>query len=181
MKVAGRGECDNAAATPPGVRGVAPEMRPLAVGAFVAVALIVGYGSAVVVDGVLRVEPVFAAVAVALVGAGFGWWARGRDSVAVIGGAWFVAYAGYLGLALERAPYQPYVSMAGWLPATPTPFASLALQWPVILLAGIPFALVLVVVAALPFALIPVRRSVDSHANDALWRFVEEHNARSCS
>ncbi len=154
-------------------------MKRAGVAAFVVAALVVGYGAAAAVDGLLRIEAIFAGLAVALVVALFGWCSRGRDIVEVVATSLVVAYAGYLGLALARASNLPHVSMEGWFPVAPTSIASLGLQWPVILLAGIPFALVLVILLAVPFSLIPVRRAVNSHANDALWRFVEEHVARA--
>ena len=37
----------------------------------------------------------------------------------------------------------------------------------------------LMVAVAVPISMIPVRRSVDPHANDRLWDFVAERNAHA--
>ncbi len=103
------------------------------------------------------VVPLGAAVIVAL----FGWSRRGRDVVDVFAAAMAVSYSAFLGLALARIvnPIVLAQEPAMWYGS------ELHLRWPVVLLAGIAYALILTTFVAIPFALIPVRPHLEIERN----------------
>lgn len=144
--------------------------------AFVLAALLCGYGACVLVD-TAGWNALFAVLPVAAVLAVFGWFRRTHDILAVVLPAVVIAYSGYVGIAIARVPHMTtIVAMstrggAGFL----TPQDS---RWPLVLMAGLPFALILTVVVALPVSKIRTRRRV-SHADDALWAFISEQSARA--
>jgi hypothetical protein len=69
-----------------------------------------------------------------------------------------VSYAAFLGLALERVTQPNLIAADWWL-------EPLNARWPVVLLAGIAYALMVTVFVAMPAALIPVRRRLDVERN----------------
>lgn len=105
------------------------------------------------------------------------WVRRGGDILDVTLPSFVVAYAVYVGVALERIPQRVPLEHANLYFR---PLEKLTLEprhWPVVLVAGILVAFLLVVVVALPVAQIPVRRRADPHAHDRLWEFVAQQNA----
>lgn len=126
-----------------------------------------GYGSAALIDG-NGAEPLLAACAGVVPVAVFAWLRRRCDALEFVLPAIAVAYAAYLGIALARVP-------SIWL-ITAWTRGSLSDKWPVVLMAGIPFALILTVVVAMPMYLLPRRRRIDPHADEALWTYVREHD-----
>ena len=139
--------------------------------AFIATAALWGYGAAVLCDA-LQLEPAVAVLAIAPVVAAFAWFERRRDVARMLIATIIVAYAAYVGIAIARVPATFMTTM--WT------IGPLAAKWPVVLLAGIPFALILTVTIAAPIALIPVRRAIDPHADEAFWTFFgsRDRNAR---
>ena len=143
--------------------------------AFVLAALLCGYGACVAVDAA-GWNPLFAVLPVVGVLAVFGWIRRAHDILAVVLPAIAIAYAGYLGIAFVRVPHtnlsitgrSGYAALSG----------PLGQRWPLILMAGLPFALILTVAVALPVSKIRTRRRV-RHADDALWAFISEQSARA--
>jgi hypothetical protein len=146
--------------------------------ALVGIALLGGYGAGVVVDAA-KLTPLLAVAVVTFVVAAFAWRRRDYDILEVAGPSFLVAYAGYAGIAVARAAHAVATAPLQALPFGPlADVGVLAELWPMILVGGIPFALVLTVVVALPISMIPVRRRTDSRAHDALWKFIEERNAQ---
>jgi hypothetical protein len=144
--------------------------------AFVLAALLCGYGACTVVDtagwnALLAVVPVAAVLAV------FGWFRRTHDILAVVLPAVVIAYSGYVGIAIARVPHMTTIIAASALGGAGflTPEDS---RWPLVLTAGLPFALILTVAVALPVSKIRTRRQA-SHADDALWAFISEQSARA--
>jgi len=138
----------------------------------------VGYGVALVVDE-WGLNALLASAAVAVVLAVFAWFLRDREIIEVAAPSFFVAYAGYAGVATARVGHT-IANLAGPAAHFYGPLGhlgSLDMQWPLVLAAGVPFALVLTVAVALPISMIPVRRKIDTQAQDALWKFVQERNA----
>jgi hypothetical protein len=128
--------------------------------AFVVVAIGWSFGAAIVGDALgwnALVVPLGSALVVAL----FGWSRRGRDVVDVFAAAMMVSYAAFLGLALARIvnPIVLAEEPAMWYGS------ELHLRWPVVLLAGLAYALILTTFVAIPFALIPVRPRVEVERN----------------
>jgi hypothetical protein len=108
-----------------------------------------------------------------------GWNLRGRDILEVVGPAFLVAYAGYAGIVLVRAPItvlRPTYAQIHGLGAFATsgPLSNL---WPVLILGGVIVALILTVAIALPVASIPIRSSRNASEDAALWTFVAERTA----
>jgi hypothetical protein len=130
---------------------------------FAAIALVWGYGAAILGDAA-GLEPVIVPATFALLVAGVAWMRRGRDVLDVVVPAFVVAYAAYVGLAAARAPGTTIASLYN--------IGSLAGKWPLLLTAGVPFALISTVAVAVPVSLIPRRRTLDPHADEAFWTFV---------
>jgi len=152
-------------------------MKEPLVAAFVVLGLICGYGVAVLCAAA-GLNPVLGAAGTVVVVGAFGWTRRDRDILDVALPSFCVAYAAYIGLALARVQHiviRP--SPHAWYPLTF--LGALSAQWPLVLVGGIPFALILMVAVAVPISMIPVRRIVDPHANDRLWDFVAERNAHA--
>jgi len=103
-------------------------------------------------------EPAGRAVSSVIVIAAFGWLRRGRDVVDVFALGIAVSYAAFLGLALDRVTQPNMIACDWWL-------EPLNARWPVVLLAGIAYALILTVFVAMPIALIPVRPHLDIERN----------------
>ena len=120
---------------------------------------------------------VIAVVPVALIAASFGWLRRHDDILQVVLPSIVVAYAGYVGIAAARVPHMVITPMGYLSFLTPTVVDPLQQRWPMILMAGLPVALIIAVAIALPASKIPRRRTV-SHADDALWTFIADRNAR---
>jgi hypothetical protein len=164
-------------------RGAPDRGRAVSACAFVVAALVAGWGAGRIVDDSLQWNALAGVVPIAVLVALFGWWRRDRDVVDVFAGGWLVAYAGFLGLAAARVPRLPSVGMQGWgLDSVLRP-SQLGDQWPVVLLGGVAFALIATVAVALPASALPRRHPRDANppareANDALWRFVEQHIAQ---
>lgn len=132
-----------------------------------AAALTLGWGAAAAALGnALGWNPVAAPAALVLPVAAFGALCRGRDVVEAFGASFVVSYGGFLGLAAVRT------AQAG-LVYTALSIAPLSAMWPAILLAGIPFALILTVAVALPWSRLPVRSSPARNA-EAFWNAIAE-------
>jgi hypothetical protein len=144
--------------------------------AFVAASLLSGYLAAAAIDSA-QLTPVIAVVPVALIAASFGWLRRHDDILQVVLPSIVVAYAGYVGIAAARVPHMVITPMGYLSFLTPTVVDPLQQRWPMILMAGLPVALIIAVAIALPASKIPRRRTV-SHADDALWTFIADRNAR---
>ncbi len=138
--------------------------------AFAGLALLWGLESAALVDAA-GWNPLLAPASAVLLLAAFGWARRGREFVDVFGPATGVAYAAYVGLAVVRLTPAD-VGRWQWL------MPPLVVDWPVVLAAGIPFALLLATFAAVPAALVPLRRRPGRAADERFWAFVAEQNAR---
>jgi len=130
----------------------------MVVAAFAVVAALWGFGSSYA-GNVMGLNPLIAPLSSAFVVAAFGWFSRGQDLPAVFGRGLLVAYAAFLGLALDRASQDTIVLT--WFRLSP-----LNTLWPVTLLSGVAFALILAVAVALPFSLIPRRSRIDAEHND---------------
>jgi hypothetical protein len=123
----------------------------------------------------VRVDvPLIPVSVIALIVAAFAWRRRGCEIGPFFGQTLLVAYWGYLGFVIERAPA---VATAA-TPPNNIDVHALAQQWPLLLVAGVPFALVLCVFPALPVWLIPQRRTADTSSNTAFWKFVEAQNQK---
>jgi hypothetical protein len=144
------------------------------IGAFVALALVVGYGAAVIWP-VAGWYALIAPTGVGLVAGAFGWTRRDRDILDVVGPSFLVAYAGYLGIAIARVPHTTIArpGFEDWFAAPLLELGALGARWPLVLAAGVPFALILTIAVALPIALIPVRKA---QAQDRLGAFLRERN-----
>lgn len=138
----------------------------------VAAALTLGWGAVTALAGSARGwNPVVAPAMLAVPVAAFGVLCRDRDVAEALGAAFVVSYAGYLGLAAERASHPDLVYTA-------LSIAPLSSMWPVIVLAGIPFALILAVTVALPCSRLPVRSHATRDA-EAFWTAIAECGERS--
>lgn len=126
--------------------------------AFVLLALGWGFGSSYI-GGVWGLDPLIAPISSACVLAAFGWLSRGHDVPAVFGRGTLIAYAAFIGLALDRAT-QDTVIVTGF---RLTPLNAL---WPVTLLGGVAFALILSVAVAVPISQIPRKSPIDAEHNE---------------
>ncbi len=140
------------------------------VAVFIVIALLWGGAGAVLVDAA-DWAPLTAPASVAVLLAGFGWARRGRDVVDVVVPGFFVAYAAYVGLALARLSGPNLIALE-WR------FPPLAYHLPAVLLAGLPFGLILAVFVAVPVALLAPRRPAGRADSERFWNFVHEQNAR---
>jgi hypothetical protein len=151
-------------------------MKEPLVAAFVVLGLVGSYGAAALCAAA-GLNPLIGAVGTVVVVGAFGWTRRDRDILDVALPSFCVAYAAYIGLALARVPH---TTVAGyWHRAPLAELGALSARWPLVLVGGIPFALILMVAVAVPISMIPVRRPVDPHADDRLWDFVAERNAHA--
>ena len=125
--------------------------------AFLGVALAWGFGVAIAGDAA-GWDPLVAPLSSVVVIAAFGWLRRGRDVVDVFAQGIGISYAAFLGLALARVTQPNMIAADWWL-------EPLNARWPVVLLAGIAYALILTVFVAMPIALIPVRPHLDIERN----------------
>lgn len=126
--------------------------------AFVLLALAWGFGSSYI-GGVAGLNPLIAPITSACVLAAFGWVSRGQDAPAVFGRGFVIAYAAFIGLALDRATQETLI-------VTGFRISALNTLWPVTLLGGVTFALILSVAIAVPISQIPRKRRVDAEHND---------------
>lgn len=124
---------------------------------FLGLALVWGFGAAIAWDDA-GWDPLVAPVSTAIVIAAFGWLCRGRDVVDVFAQGIGVSYAAFIGLALARVTQPNLIAADWWL-------EPLNARWPVVLLAGIAYALILTVFVAIPIALIPRRSHLDTERN----------------
>lgn len=124
---------------------------------FLGLALVWGFGAATTGDAA-GWSPLVAPVSSVIVIGAFGWLRRGRDVVDVFAQGIGVSYAAFLGLALARVTQPNMIAADWWL-------EPLNARWPVVLLAGIAYALILTVFVAIPIALIPVRPHLDIERN----------------
>lgn len=113
-------------------------------------------------------EPLIAAFCAVIPVAVFAWARRRCDALEFVLPAIAVAYAAYLGIAIARVP-------SLWL-MTAWTRGSLSDKWPAVLMAGVPFALILTVAVAMPIYVLPKRKAIDPHADEALWTFVREYD-----
>ena len=153
-------------------------MKEPVVVAFVALGLICSYAAAVL-GAAAGLNPLIGAAGTVVVVGAFGWTRRDRDILDVALPSFCVAYAAYVGLALARVSHTTLTNPGVYHVNQLAELGPLSARWPVVLAGGIPFALILMVGVAVPVSMIPVRRSVDPHANDRLWDFVAEHNAHA--
>ncbi len=142
--------------------------RKLVVAACAGIAVVWGFGTAFVADAVGYSPLVAPATAVVLL-AIFGWMRRGHDVVDVFASSFAVAYAAYIGLAVARVSQPNMLASEYWI-------APLNERWPAVLMAGLPYALILTVIIAVPLSLIPRRRQIDAKAHERFWSFVREQN-----
>ncbi len=133
---------------------------------FVGLAAVWGFAAAVAGDGA-DWSPLVAPVSSVIVIAVFGWLRRGRDVVDVFAQGIGVSYAAFLGLALARVTQPNMIAADWWL-------EPLNARWPVVLLAGIAYALILTVFVAIPIALIPVRPHLDIERNARFLAFITD-------
>jgi len=143
--------------------------------AFASASLACAYVTTVAID-TARIDAVFAIAPVALITGCFGWARRRYDILEVVLPSIIVAYAGYIGIAAARLPHMIVAPMGYWRFEALAVAGPLYERWPLVLLAGVPVALVVAIGVALPLSKIPGRRTV-SHADDALWTFISERNA----
>jgi hypothetical protein len=146
---------------------------------FIALALVWGYAASVVGEAA-HLSPAVAPASMVLIAAAFGWTRRDGDILDVVRPGFAVSFAAFAGLALARSHWTapkpaPAASSLGPLVQN----AAVGEQWPLVILAGLLFAVGLTILIALPVSLIPVRRKSDPHAHDALWQVVAERNARA--
>ena len=142
--------------------------REPVVAVFVAIALIWGYGTAVLAEAA-GLNPLVAPASIAVVTAAFGWMRRGRDVVEVIGAALAVSYAAYVGLALARVPHSDAM-LVHW---TITPLRG---QWLAALIGGLPFALIFTIFVAVPASWIPRRGHAGPAVEDRLGAFIRDYD-----
>jgi hypothetical protein len=133
---------------------------------FLGVALVWAFATAIAGDDA-GWEPLVAPVSTAIVIAAFGWLRRGHDVVDVFAQGIGVSYAAFIGLALARVTEPNMIAADWWL-------EPLNAHWPVVLLAGIAYALILTVFVAIPIALIPVRHHLDIDRNARFLSFLDE-------
>jgi len=146
---------------------------------FIAGSFACGYVTTAVVD-TAHWAPLFAVAPVALIAAAFGWLRRREDILQVVLPSIVIAYAGYVGIAAARVPHMiitPMGYLSFFTSAVVDPFDQ---RWPIVLMAGVPVALILAIAIALPVSKIPSRHKV-SHADDALWAFISERNAQNAA
>jgi hypothetical protein len=153
-------------------------MKEPLVAAFVVLGLVGSYAAAALCAAA-GLNPLIGAAGTVVVVGAFGWTRRDRDILDVALPSFCVAYAAYVGLALARVPHTAIQPRHFWQAIPFTYLGALSAKWPLVLVGGIPFALILMVAVAVPISMIPVRRPVDPHANDRLWDFVAERNAHA--
>jgi hypothetical protein len=146
--------------------------------AFGAAALVCAYGASVLADAI-GLNPLVVAAGAFVFVAVFGYTRRDDDILDIAFPAFIIAYAAFLGMALARVPHTAVPSLTpSWALGPLGNIGSLGERWPFVLLAGVPFALILTVAAAVPGSLIPRRRRLDPHAHDSFWSAVAEQNAK---
>ena len=152
----------------------------IVIAGWVATTLVLSY-VATLLSGMARANPVLVFVGCAVLVGAFGWTRRDRDVLEVAFPSFFVAYAAYLGIVIARVPTTVMMkaSPSAWQLGPLVPVGALAERWPLVLLAGLPVALVLTVTIAVPISMIPKRRKLDPHAHDRFWAVVAERNARA--
>jgi hypothetical protein len=141
--------------------------REPVVAVFVPIALIWGYGTAVLGDAA-GLNALVAPASVAVLAAAFGWMRRGRDVVEVIVPALAVSYAAYVGIALARVPQSDVMLVHFAI----TPLRG---QWPAALIGGLPFALIFAIFVAAPVSWIPRRAGGDA-VEDRLGAFIKDYD-----
>ena len=138
---------------------------------FFGIALAWGFASALLADA-LGWDPVVAPASTVVVVALFGWLRRGREILDVAAPAFAVSYAAYVGLAVARLAQfdeaQAHVRID-----------ALDHRWPPVLLAGVAFALILMVCIAVPASMMVRRRHVENERDARFWSIVREQNAAS--
>lgn len=150
----------------------------LAALAFVAVALLCGYGAGLVGDALGLPGWVAPAGTMLLLGA-YVMPRRGRELDELIGPAFAIAYAGFVGLALGRAPHLTFdVALGGYGHAGLGLLEPQDVRWPLVLLSGVVYALGAIVFVAVPLAMIPPRRRPRAPALQGdFWMLLAEHEA----
>ncbi|HZO95005.1 MAG TPA: hypothetical protein VFB22_14770 [Candidatus Baltobacteraceae bacterium] len=145
-----------------------------------ALAAAAGYGAARLVDTVLHADPIAALAGIGVVCAVYGAHRRGEEIAGTFIGGVAIAFAGYAGIAAARIPHLPATApVALWDLDSGTALGIFYAWWPVVLVTGIPFALVMTVVVVLPFSSLPRRTTPHATRSDAFWQFVADRNARA--
>jgi hypothetical protein len=137
--------------------------------AFVALALVWGFGAAALADAA-DWNPVAGAASTIVPVAVFGWLRRGREIIDVAAPSFVVSYAAFVGLAIVRFAQFDNV---------PAHFRMDLLdhRWPPVLMAGVAYALILTVFVAVPASMLWRRRHVDNERDTRFWAIVAEQNA----
>ncbi|HEY0393118.1 MAG TPA: hypothetical protein VGD01_01360 [Candidatus Elarobacter sp.] len=150
--------------------------------AFVVLGLVWGYVTTVALDAA-GVNGFFSAAAIALVVGAFAWLRRSRELDEIFMPAIAIAYAAYVGIALARVGdvTLPGASFAQLRVAPLLEAGPMAERWPIVLAAGIPFALFFAVAVAWPVSMLPDRRKRDPHAHDAFWSAVADINTAAAA
>jgi hypothetical protein len=122
------------------------------------------------------IHPVFATVSAILIVAAFAWTRRPDDILEVAMPSLLVSYAAYLGIALARAPHITIGAPGqAWFIGPLMNLGSLGDQWPLVLVAGLPWAFMLTAVVAVPVSMLPQRRQ--PQPEEPLWSFIRNRNA----
>jgi hypothetical protein len=114
-------------------------------------------------------SPFVAPVLPMLVVLAYGLLRRGRDVVDVVGPASAIAYAGYVGFAVSRAFHPNMLAAQSHLLTNP-----LAAQLPMILFAGIPYALVAATFVAVPASKLSRWHKTASERDERFYAYIHE-------
>jgi hypothetical protein len=152
--------------------------------AYGAVAAVAGYGVGLGADA-LGVPPLVASVPVVVTLVVFAWFRRTDELVDVLVPAFFIAYAGYAGIAIARVTHSVLYPAAMVAVSSANVYGRahdlrpLSEEWLLVFAAGLPYALLLTIAVAFPVSMLPVRANAVAADDDALGKFIQTRNAKS--